>query len=67
VIVNAAIDDALGSGRIADAIALVPPSPFALVLGLLVLRVVVQSGALVPTRLLSSGDAETAGSLSADP
>jgi hypothetical protein len=33
---------------------LVPPSPFALVLGALLLRVVVQSGALAPGRLLSS-------------
>jgi hypothetical protein len=44
----------LSAVRIADTTALVPPSPFALVLGALVLRVIVQSGALAPDRLLSS-------------
>lgn len=44
----------LGALRIADSTVLVPPSPFALVLGALLLRVVVQSGALDPRRLLSS-------------
>ena len=44
----------LGALRIADTTVLVPPSPFALVLGALLLRVVVQSGALAPQRLLSS-------------
>ena len=44
----------LGALRIADTVVLVPPSPFALVLGALLLRVVVQSGALDPGRLLSS-------------
>ena len=45
----------LSALRITDTTtALVPPSPFALVLGALVLRVVVQSGALAPDRLLSS-------------
>ena len=44
----------LGSLRIADAIVLVPPSPFALLLGALLLGVVVQSGALAPERLMSS-------------
>ncbi|MEO8679056.1 MAG: hypothetical protein ABI665_08420 [Vicinamibacterales bacterium] len=44
----------LGALRIGDAAVLVPPSPFALVLGALLLRVVVQSGALAPERLLSS-------------
>ena len=44
----------LGALRIADSVVLVPPSPFALVLGALLLRVVVQSGALDPGRLLSS-------------
>ena len=44
----------LGALRIADTTVLVPPSPFALVLGALLLRVVVQSGALAPERLLSS-------------
>jgi hypothetical protein len=42
----------LGGVRIADATSLVPPSVFALVLGLLVVRVAVQSGTLVPERLL---------------
>jgi hypothetical protein len=44
----------LGALRIADTTVLVPPSPFAVVLGALLLRVVVQSGALAPGRLLSS-------------
>jgi len=44
----------LGALRIAATTVLVPPSPFALVLGALLLRVVVQSGALAPERLLSS-------------
>jgi hypothetical protein len=44
----------LGSVRIADTTSLVPPSVFALVLGLLVVRVVVQSGALAPQRLLGA-------------
>lgn len=44
----------LGALRIGHQAALVPPSPFALVLGALLLRVVVQSGALAPERLLSS-------------
>jgi hypothetical protein len=44
----------LGALRIAETTVLVPPSPFALVLGALLLRVVVQSGALAPDRLLSS-------------
>jgi hypothetical protein len=42
----------LGSVRIAEATSLVPPSVFALVLGLLVVRVAVQSGTLAPQRLL---------------
>ena len=42
----------LGSVRIAESMSLVPPSVFALVLGLLVIRVVVQSGTLAPQRLL---------------
>ena len=42
----------LGGVRIADATSLVPPSVFALVLGLLVVRVAVQSGTLVPQRLV---------------
>lgn len=44
----------LGALRIGDTTVLVPPSPFALVLGALLLRVVLQSGALAPGRLLSS-------------
>jgi hypothetical protein len=43
----------LGSVRMAQSTTLVPPSAFALVLGLLVVRVAVQSGALAPERLLS--------------
>jgi hypothetical protein len=44
----------LGSVRIAEATSLVPPSVFALVLGLLLVRVVVQSGTLAPQRLLGA-------------
>ena len=44
----------LGSVRMSRATLLVPPSAFALVLGLLVMRVVVQSGTLAPERLLSA-------------
>ena len=44
----------IGALRIGTQTALVPPSPFALVLGALLLRVAVQSGAMDPTRLLSS-------------
>jgi hypothetical protein len=44
----------LGSVRIAEATSLVPPSVFALVLGLLVVRVAVQSGTLAPQRLLGA-------------
>ena len=43
----------LGGIRIGDSIVLVEPSVFALVLGLLLLRVLVQSGALAPERLMS--------------
>jgi hypothetical protein len=42
-----------GGVRIGPSTALAPPSAFALVLGLLLVRVVVQSGALAPERLLS--------------
>jgi hypothetical protein len=46
---------ALGGGlRMSGAIELVPPSPFALVLGLLLLRLLVHSGTLAATRLLAS-------------
>ncbi len=44
----------LGSVRMSQATMLVPPSAFALVLGLLVMRVVVQSGTLAPERLLAA-------------
>jgi hypothetical protein len=50
----------LGSLRIAEPAVLVPPSPYALVLGLLLLRVVIQSGALAPERLLSGSRSELA-------
>lgn len=43
-----------GSVRMAQSTSFVPPSVFALVLGLLVIRVVVQSGALAPERLLAN-------------
>ncbi len=42
----------LASVRVGEATSLVPPSVFALVLGLLVVRVTVQSGTLAPQRLL---------------
>ena len=44
----------LGGLRIADTTELVPPSPYLLVLGVLLVRVVVQSGALAPEQLMSS-------------
>ena len=44
----------LGSIRMTDAMSLAPPSVFALVLGLLVVRVAVQSGTLAPQRLLGA-------------
>jgi len=44
----------LASIRVAEAPGLVPPSVFALVLGLLVVRVTVQSGTLAPQRLLGT-------------
>lgn len=44
----------LGSLRIGDVTRLAPPTVFTLVLGVLLLRVVVQSGALATERLLSS-------------
>ena len=43
-----------GSVRMAQSTSFVPPSVFALVLGLLLIRVVVQSGALAPERLLAN-------------
>jgi hypothetical protein len=44
----------LGGVRLADTTTITPPSVYVLVLGLLLLRVVVQSGALAPERLVSS-------------
>lgn len=44
----------LGGLRIGQSVVLVPPSVFALVLGVLLVRVLIQSGALAPDRLLSS-------------
>ena len=44
----------VGGLRIADTIVLVPPSPYVLLLGVLLVRVVVQSGALAPEQLLAS-------------
>ena len=44
----------LGSVRIAETTSLVAPSVFSLVLGLLVIRMAVQSGTLAPERLLGS-------------
>ena len=44
----------LGSVRMAQLTVLAPPSVFALVLGLLLVRVVVQSGALAPERLMAA-------------
>ena len=44
----------LGSVRIAETTAIAAPSVFALVLGLLLVRVVVQSGALAPERLIGA-------------
>jgi hypothetical protein len=44
----------LGSVRVAETTVLVPPSVFALVLGLLFIRIVVRSGTLAPERLLAS-------------
>jgi hypothetical protein len=43
-----------GSIRMAQTTVFAPPSVFALVLGLLVIRVIVQSGALAPDRLLAN-------------
>jgi hypothetical protein len=44
----------LGGLRVADVALLRPPTPFALVLGILLVRVLVSSGTLAPGRLLSS-------------
>lgn len=50
----------LGGLRIAETTMLVPPSPYVLLLGMLVVRVVVQSGALAPEQLLASSRSELA-------
>jgi hypothetical protein len=50
----------LGGVRIADTTVLVPPSPYFLLLAVLLVRVVVQSGALAPELLLGSGRSELA-------
>jgi hypothetical protein len=50
----------LGGVRIAGATALVPPSPYSLVLGVLLVRVIVQSGALATERLMSPARTELA-------
>ena len=44
----------LGSVSIGETTTIAPPSVFALVLGLLLLRVIVQSGALAPARLVGA-------------
>jgi len=44
----------LGSVRVAETTVLAPPSVYTLVLGLLFMRIVVQSGTLAPERLLAS-------------
>jgi hypothetical protein len=48
----------LGGLRISDTTAFVAPTPYLLVLGVLLVRVVVQSGALAPERLMSSSRSE---------
>jgi len=50
----------LGGVRIADTTVLVPPSPYFLVLAVLLVRVVVQSGALAPELLVASARSELA-------
>ena len=50
----------LGGVRIADTTVLVPPSPYFLLLAVLLLRVVVQSGALAPELLVASARSELA-------
>ena len=47
----------LGGVTVADTTTIVPPSVFALVLGLLLVRIVVQSGVLAPERLVGSSRA----------
>jgi len=50
----------LGGLRIANTTVLVPPSPYLLLLGVLLVRVVVQSGALAPEQVLASSRSELA-------
>ena len=50
----------LGGVRIADTTVLVPPSPYFLLLAVLMVRVVVQSGALAPELLVASARSELA-------
>jgi hypothetical protein len=50
----------LGGVRIADTTVLVPPSPYFLLLAVLLVRVVVQSGALAPELLVASARSELA-------
>jgi hypothetical protein len=50
----------LGGIRVGETTVMIPPSPYALVLGVLLVRVVVQSGALAPARLMSSSRSELA-------
>ena len=50
----------LGGVRIADTTVLVPPSPYFMLLAVLLVRVVVQSGALAPELLVASARSELA-------
>ena len=50
----------LGGVRIADITVLIPPSPYFLLLAVLLVRVVVQSGALAPELLVASARSELA-------
>jgi hypothetical protein len=50
----------LGGVRIADTTVLIPPSPYFLLLAVLLVRVVVQSGALAPELLVASARSELA-------
>jgi hypothetical protein len=50
----------LGGVRIADSTMLIPPSPYFLLLAVLLVRVIIQSGALAPELLLASARSELA-------
>jgi hypothetical protein len=50
----------LGGLRIAESTSLVPPSPYSLILAVLLVRVVIQSGALAPERLMAASRSELA-------